>query len=164
VWAVRTSQEIHHISATEPNRLVLCGETAAVCCENRTEHIPSNGHPGLPYMTMSPMKLRIWPDCAGVDQQRFVRHVLGTECSTFERKLPDKKLHVVPNLKKRRDLPPVPHTSSWRAAELTVRSSLTFTQVYVMHFTDDTGNASTLRYCTASYLSGNPAAFCANRR
>jgi hypothetical protein len=34
----RTSQETHHVSATEPNRLMLCGETVAVCCENRTEH------------------------------------------------------------------------------------------------------------------------------
>jgi hypothetical protein len=38
VWAVRTSQETHHVSATEPNRLMLCGETVAVSCENRTEH------------------------------------------------------------------------------------------------------------------------------
>jgi hypothetical protein len=38
VWAVLTSQETHHVSATEPNRLMLCGETVAVCCENRTEH------------------------------------------------------------------------------------------------------------------------------
>jgi hypothetical protein len=38
VWAVRTSQETHHVSATEPNRLMLCGETVAVCCENHTEH------------------------------------------------------------------------------------------------------------------------------
>jgi hypothetical protein len=38
VWAVRTSQETHHVSATEPNWLMLCGETVAVCCENRTEH------------------------------------------------------------------------------------------------------------------------------
>jgi hypothetical protein len=29
----------HHVSATEPNRLMLCGETVAVYCENRTEHI-----------------------------------------------------------------------------------------------------------------------------
>jgi hypothetical protein len=35
---VRTSQETHHVSATEPNWLMLCGETVAVCCENRTEH------------------------------------------------------------------------------------------------------------------------------
>jgi hypothetical protein len=28
----------HHVSATEPNRLMLCGETVAVCCENRMEH------------------------------------------------------------------------------------------------------------------------------
>jgi hypothetical protein len=35
---VRTSQETHHFSATEPNRLTLCGITVAVCCENRTEH------------------------------------------------------------------------------------------------------------------------------
>jgi hypothetical protein len=38
VWAVHTSQETHRVSATEPNRLMLCGETVAVCCENRTEH------------------------------------------------------------------------------------------------------------------------------
>jgi hypothetical protein len=38
VGAVRTSQQTHHVSATEPNRLLLCGETVAVCCENRTEH------------------------------------------------------------------------------------------------------------------------------
>jgi hypothetical protein len=35
---VRTSQETRHVSTTEPNRLMLCGETVAVCCENRTEH------------------------------------------------------------------------------------------------------------------------------
>jgi hypothetical protein len=32
--SVRTSQETHHVSATEPNRLMLFGETVAVCCEN----------------------------------------------------------------------------------------------------------------------------------
>jgi hypothetical protein len=30
--------KLTHVSATEPNRLMLCGETVAVCCENRTEH------------------------------------------------------------------------------------------------------------------------------
>jgi hypothetical protein len=35
---VRTSQETHYVSATEPNRLMLLGETVAVCCENHTEH------------------------------------------------------------------------------------------------------------------------------
>jgi hypothetical protein len=35
---VRTSQETHNVSATEPNRLMVCGETVAVCCENRKEH------------------------------------------------------------------------------------------------------------------------------
>jgi hypothetical protein len=38
VWAIRTSQETHHFSTTEHNRLMLCGETVAVCCENRMEH------------------------------------------------------------------------------------------------------------------------------
>jgi hypothetical protein len=36
--SVRTSQETRHISATEPNRLMLFGETVAVYCENHTEH------------------------------------------------------------------------------------------------------------------------------
>jgi hypothetical protein len=36
--SVCTSQETRHFSATEPNRLMLFGETVAVCCENRTEH------------------------------------------------------------------------------------------------------------------------------
>jgi hypothetical protein len=31
--AVRTSQEAHYVSATEPNRLMLFGETVAVYCE-----------------------------------------------------------------------------------------------------------------------------------
>jgi hypothetical protein len=31
---IRTSQETHYISATEPNRLKLFGETVAVYCEN----------------------------------------------------------------------------------------------------------------------------------
>jgi hypothetical protein len=35
---VRTSQETHYASATEPNRLMLFGETVAVYCENHTEH------------------------------------------------------------------------------------------------------------------------------
>jgi hypothetical protein len=35
---VRTSQETHYVFATEPNRLMLFGETVAVYCENHTEH------------------------------------------------------------------------------------------------------------------------------
>jgi hypothetical protein len=34
---VRTSQETHHVSATEPNLLALFGETVAIYCENHTE-------------------------------------------------------------------------------------------------------------------------------
>jgi hypothetical protein len=37
--SVRTSQETHHVSATEPNRLMLLGEIIAVYCENHMEHI-----------------------------------------------------------------------------------------------------------------------------
>jgi hypothetical protein len=33
------TQETHYVSATETNRLMLFGETVAVCCENHTEHI-----------------------------------------------------------------------------------------------------------------------------
>jgi hypothetical protein len=35
---VHTSHETHYVSATEPNRLMLFGETVAVYCENRAEH------------------------------------------------------------------------------------------------------------------------------
>jgi hypothetical protein len=35
---VRTSQETHYISTTEPNRFMLFMETVAVYCENHTEH------------------------------------------------------------------------------------------------------------------------------
>jgi neutral trehalase len=37
--SVRTSQETHYVSATEPNRLMLFRETVAVYCENHTEHM-----------------------------------------------------------------------------------------------------------------------------
>jgi hypothetical protein len=36
--AVRTSQETHYVSATEPNLLMLFRETVAVYCENHMEH------------------------------------------------------------------------------------------------------------------------------
>jgi hypothetical protein len=49
VWAVRTSQETYHVSATEPNRLMLCGETVAVCCENRTEHADTLCEQSIPH-------------------------------------------------------------------------------------------------------------------
>jgi hypothetical protein len=35
---VRTSQQTHHVSATETNRLMLLGEIVAVYGENHTEH------------------------------------------------------------------------------------------------------------------------------
>jgi hypothetical protein len=35
---VRTSQETHYVSATEPTRLMLFRETVAVYCENHMEH------------------------------------------------------------------------------------------------------------------------------
>jgi predicted Zn-dependent protease with MMP-like domain len=37
-YYVRTSQETHYVSTTEPNRLMLFRETVAVYCENHTEH------------------------------------------------------------------------------------------------------------------------------
>jgi hypothetical protein len=36
---VRTSQETHYVSATEPNQLMLFGEILAVYCGSHTEHI-----------------------------------------------------------------------------------------------------------------------------
>jgi hypothetical protein len=35
---VRTSQETHYVSATEPNRTLLFRETVTVYCETHTEH------------------------------------------------------------------------------------------------------------------------------
>jgi hypothetical protein len=37
--SVRTSQETHYVSATEPNRLMLFRGIVAVYCENHTEHV-----------------------------------------------------------------------------------------------------------------------------
>jgi hypothetical protein len=37
-YSVRISRETRHVSTTEPNRLMLFGETVAVHCENHTEH------------------------------------------------------------------------------------------------------------------------------
>jgi hypothetical protein len=39
VWAVRTSQETRYVSATEPNRLMLFGETASVVRTTRMESV-----------------------------------------------------------------------------------------------------------------------------
>jgi hypothetical protein len=36
---VRTSQEIHYVSITKANRLMLLWETVAVHCDNRMEHL-----------------------------------------------------------------------------------------------------------------------------
>jgi hypothetical protein len=37
------SQKAHYVSATEPNRLMLFGETVPVYCENHTEHTDTAG-------------------------------------------------------------------------------------------------------------------------
>jgi hypothetical protein len=36
--SIRTSQETHYVSATNPNRLILFRETVAVYCENHRKH------------------------------------------------------------------------------------------------------------------------------
>jgi hypothetical protein len=42
---VRTSQETRYVSTTAANRLMLCGETTAVYCQNRTYvHCVGNIH------------------------------------------------------------------------------------------------------------------------
>jgi hypothetical protein len=41
--SVPTSQETHYVSATNPNRLMLFGETVAVHGENYTEHTNTLG-------------------------------------------------------------------------------------------------------------------------
>lgn len=35
---VRTSQEIHHVCATKPDRLVMFRKAVSVYCESHTEH------------------------------------------------------------------------------------------------------------------------------
>jgi hypothetical protein len=37
--SVRTTQDTHTVSATEPNRLVMFTEIIAVYCENHMEHM-----------------------------------------------------------------------------------------------------------------------------
>jgi hypothetical protein len=61
LWAVRTSRETHHISTTEPNRLMLCGEIVAVCCENRTEHIYT---PRAVRTSQETHRYTVWAECA----------------------------------------------------------------------------------------------------
>jgi hypothetical protein len=57
LWAVCTSQETHHVSATEPNRLMMSGETVAVYCENRTEHTDTLCGQSVPHRKhMSPLQ------------------------------------------------------------------------------------------------------------
>jgi hypothetical protein len=53
-----TSQETHDVSATEPNRLMLFGETVAVYCENRTEHINTLCGHFSSYLTGNTLRLR----------------------------------------------------------------------------------------------------------
>jgi hypothetical protein len=56
--SVRTSQETHYVSATEPNRLMLFGETAAVYCENHAEHMNTLCGHFSPYFTGNTKCLR----------------------------------------------------------------------------------------------------------
>jgi hypothetical protein len=42
-YSVRTWQETHYVSATQPNQLILFRETVAVSCENLTEHTCAQG-------------------------------------------------------------------------------------------------------------------------
>jgi hypothetical protein len=57
---VHTSQETHHISATEPNRLILCGERVSVRCENGTEHTEFVPHRKLHIFATEPNRLMLF--------------------------------------------------------------------------------------------------------
>jgi hypothetical protein len=46
---VLTSQGTRHVFTTEPNQLMLCGETVAVCRENRTEHTDTHSGQSVPH-------------------------------------------------------------------------------------------------------------------
>jgi hypothetical protein len=49
MWAVCTTQETHHVSNTEPKRLILFEETVAVCCESRMEHTDTVCEQSVPH-------------------------------------------------------------------------------------------------------------------
>jgi hypothetical protein len=49
LWAVRTLQETHYVSAIEPIRLMLCGETVALYCENCMEHTDTQCGQSVPH-------------------------------------------------------------------------------------------------------------------
>jgi hypothetical protein len=72
--SVRTSQETHYVSATETNRLMLFEGTAAVYCENHTEHI----------------KYTVWAECKGFRRIQFVPHT-----STLRLRYKDQPVNVV---------------------------------------------------------------------
>jgi hypothetical protein len=72
----RTSQETHDVSTTEPNRLMLCGETVAVCCESRTEHTDTvrTSQGTHRFSTIQPNRLMLCGETAAVCCENRTEH------------------------------------------------------------------------------------------
>jgi hypothetical protein len=78
VWAVSTSQETNYVSAAEPNRLMLFGETVAVGCENQTKHTDTLFSPYLTGNTIRP-RYRAEPvNAAGENRSCLLWEPYGT--------------------------------------------------------------------------------------
>jgi thioredoxin-related protein len=78
---VRTSQETHYLSATEPNRLMLFEETVAVYCENHREHTDTvrTSQETLYVSATEPNRLMLFRKTVAVYCENHTEHT-GTFC------------------------------------------------------------------------------------
>jgi hypothetical protein len=73
---VRTSQETHYVSATEPNRLMLFREIVAVYCENHTEHTDTvrTSHETHCVSATKPNRLMLFGETVAVYCENHTKH------------------------------------------------------------------------------------------
>jgi hypothetical protein len=69
-------QETHYVSATEPNRLMLFGETVAVYCENHTEHTDTvrTSHETYYVSATEPNRLMLFGETVAVYCKNHTEH------------------------------------------------------------------------------------------
>jgi predicted Zn-dependent protease with MMP-like domain len=67
----------HYLSAIEPNRLMLFGETVAVYCENHTEHIDTvrTPHETHYFSTEEPNRLMLFRETVAVYCENHTEHI-----------------------------------------------------------------------------------------